>query len=71
MNSKTSLYIMAILAVMTLLALPPASAAEEEGEAGQADANADTVEAARESLSSSSISGRGSLYCSFPSRVME
>jgi V/A-type H+-transporting ATPase subunit K len=48
MNSKTSLYIMAILAVITLLALPPASAAEEEGEAGQADDNANTVEAARE-----------------------
>ena len=46
MNSKTSLYIMAILAVMTLLALPPASAAEDEE--GVADDNANTVEAAKE-----------------------
>ena len=45
MNSKTSLYVMAILAVMTLLVLPSASAAEDEE--GVADDNA-TVEAAKE-----------------------
>ena len=45
MNSKTSLYIMAILAVMTLLALPPASATEHDVEDTLADDNANTIAA--------------------------
>jgi len=43
MNSKTSLYLVALLAVMTLLVLPPASATEHPYETDEA-----TVEAAKE-----------------------
>ena len=48
MNSKKSLYIMALLAVMTLLALPPASATEHDVEDTLADDNANTIAAAKE-----------------------
>jgi len=41
MNRKTSLYLVALLAVMTLLVLPPASATEHDEEA-----NAAIIEAA-------------------------
>ena len=44
MNRKTSLYLVALLAVMTLLVLPPASATEHDEEA-----NAAIIEAAKES----------------------
>jgi V/A-type H+-transporting ATPase subunit K len=43
MNRKTSLYLVALLAVMTLLVLPPASATEHPYETDEA-----TVEAAKE-----------------------
>ena len=43
MNRKTSMYIVALLAVMTLLVLPPASATEHPYETDEA-----TVEAAKE-----------------------
>jgi V/A-type H+-transporting ATPase subunit K len=43
MNRKTSLYLVALLAVMTLLVLPPASATEHDEEA-----NAAIIEAAKE-----------------------
>ena len=46
MKSKTSLYIVAVIAALTLLMLPSASAAEDEE--GVADDNANTVEAAKE-----------------------
>ena len=49
MNSKKSLDIMAILAVLTLLALPPASATEHDVEDTLADDNAITIAAAVES----------------------
>jgi len=44
MNRKTSLYLVALLAVMTLLVLPPASATEHDVE----DTNAAIIEAAKE-----------------------
>ena len=43
MNRKTSMYLVALLAVMTLLVLPPASATEHPYETDEA-----TVEAAKE-----------------------
>lgn len=48
MNRKTSLYLVAMLAAVALLALPPASATEHEGEASVADDNANTIAAAKE-----------------------
>ena len=48
MNRKTNLYVLAAMLFVALLAMPAVSAAEDEvgSEAGQADDNQNTVEAA-------------------------